>query len=100
VEELIPTLQQFLLVLLNYLAKPIDFLAAETTAALQPHGIEPKLRFTLVPLDMDVRRLGPIAGVEKEPERALAKHCRHRLMLYQLLALSNIFGAATPVNRL
>jgi hypothetical protein len=48
VEELIPTLQQLLSVLLAKPPDPVDFLPAEAAATLQAQGIEPELRLGVV----------------------------------------------------
>src|SRR6476646_9075853 len=54
-EELMPALQQLLAMLLDQLADAVDLFPAEAVAALQPDGVEPELRFGVVPLDVDVR---------------------------------------------
>src|SRR5262249_48845266 len=53
-EEFIPALQQLLTVLLDQPADLVDVFPAEAPAALEPYGIEPKLRLAVVPLDVDV----------------------------------------------
>src|SRR5262249_55601872 len=83
VEELIPTLQQLFLILLDQLADPIDLFTSETAAALEPDGVEPEFRFAVITFDVDVRRLAPIAGVEEEPKRTHSEYSRHGLMLHR-----------------
>ncbi len=46
-------------------------------AAFQTHGIEPKLRFTLIVLDMNMRWFVAVARVEEESVWAVAKDRRH-----------------------
>src|SRR4051794_4348937 len=68
-EELIPALQQLLPVFFDQCPDAVDVLPAEAAAALQPDGIEPELRLGVVTLDVDVRRLTPVASVKEKPER-------------------------------
>ena len=75
--------------LLDQLADSVDLFPAEAVAALQPDGVEPELRLAVVALNMDVRWLDPIAGVEEEPEWPHPKYSRHVLMLRQPAVGSN-----------
>src|SRR5213080_2132530 len=68
-EELIPTLQKLLPVLVHQLLDAIDVLAAEATAAFEADGVEPELGLAVVAFDVDVWRLAAVTGVEEEPER-------------------------------
>lgn len=81
--------------LLDQLTDTIDLFAAESVAALQPNGIEPELRFTVVPLNVDVRWLTAIPSVEEEPERAYSEYGRHADMLYGTGAKNNVFAQAS-----
>src|SRR5262249_37802265 len=88
-EDLMPALQQRRLVLLDQLPDAVNFLAAETVAALQPHRIEPELGLAVVALDVDVRRPAAVAGIEEEPERPAAEHRRHAPRLRRPAPRSN-----------
>lgn len=72
----------------------VEFCAAKATALVEADGFEPELGQVLVPLhglrprqesqaitrascSMDVRRLGPVIGVEEEPIGASPEHGRH-----------------------
>ena len=56
---------------------PVQFCAPEAAALVEAHGVEPELGQVVVALHVDVRRLGPITGEEKEPVRASPEHGRH-----------------------
>jgi hypothetical protein len=71
-------------VLLNQIPNPINLLPAETSAPLQTNGLKPELGFAFVSLDMDVRRLSSIAGVEEKAEWSHSQHGRHAAMLFRL----------------
>jgi hypothetical protein len=90
VEELIPTLQEMLSVLLDQLVDLIDFLSAETRTLFQSHGIEPELRLGVVAIDVNVWRLRTIARVEEKPKRSRPEYCRHVAMLPQPGAEDNV----------
>ena len=64
-------------------------------AALQADRVEPELRFAVVPLDVDVGRLAPVAGVEEEPERPAAEYRRPAPMLSRP-ACENNSGRGKP----
>ena len=55
----------------------VEFCAAKATALVEADGFEPELGQVLVPLHVDVRRLGPVIGVEEEPIGASPEHGRH-----------------------
>jgi hypothetical protein len=58
----------------------IEFLAGKASASLQTDRIEPELRLArlaIVAFDVDVSRLVPVARVEEEAIRTLAKDGRH-----------------------
>jgi hypothetical protein len=57
------------LILFYKLANPVELLTAEASTALQPNGVEPELRHTLITLDVYVSRLFAITGIEEEPIR-------------------------------
>ncbi|MFO0844753.1 MAG: hypothetical protein U0797_20545 [Gemmataceae bacterium] len=80
-EELIPTLQHLLSVFLDKFPYPVQILPAEAAAALQPDGVEPELRFAIVTLDMNVRGLATVAGVEEESKRPDPQRFWHAVML-------------------
>src|SRR3954454_1101964 len=81
VEVIMPAIQQVLLVLLDDLLDLVDLPAGEPSASLQPNGIKPILRLEVVALDMDVRWLIPIAGIEEEPVWSATKDGWHRLRI-------------------
>jgi hypothetical protein len=66
-EVVIPILQQLLRVRIHEAVDIAEFCSSKSTAAAQPYRVEPKLRDTIVPFHMDVRRLTTIARVEEEP---------------------------------
>ena len=49
---------------------PVQFRLAESIVVRHSHGREPELRDFAVPLDVNVRRLVPVAGEEEKPIRA------------------------------
>ena len=81
VEELIPTLQQLLPVLLDQRSDPADLASAETAATLEAHGVEPEVGLPVITFNVDVWRLSAITRVEKETERPDPKYSRHRPIL-------------------
>lgn len=56
---------------------PVEFRPPEAAAFVEADGIAPELRQILVALHVDVRRLGPVTGVEEEPVGASPEHGRH-----------------------
>jgi hypothetical protein len=74
---------------LDQFTDPVDLFPAEAVAALQPNGVGPELRFTVVSFDMDMRRLTPIASAEEEPERADSEDSWHADMLHRPGTKSN-----------
>jgi hypothetical protein len=80
VEVLIPAFQQVLLVLLDDRLDPVDFPAGESLASLQPDGIKPKLGLTIIALDVNVRWLIPIAGIQEE---AVGARCEGPLASFE-----------------
>ena len=56
---------------------PVELRTPEAAALVEADGVEPELGQVLVALHVDVRRLGPVAGVEEEPVRASPEHSRH-----------------------
>src|SRR5262249_37084458 len=95
-EELMPALQQPLPMRLHQTPDAIDFLPAEAVAAFEPDRVEPELGLTIVALDVHVRRLAAIAGVEEEPERPATEHRRHATMLRPPPPESNAVGRRSP----
>jgi hypothetical protein len=57
------------LILFYKLANPVELLTAEASTSLQPNGVEPELRHILITLDVYVRGLIAITGIEEEPVR-------------------------------
>lgn len=55
----------------------MEFFADKTIATIKAHRIEPVLGFAVVALDMDVRWLVTIAGIEEETIRSTSQHSRH-----------------------
>lgn len=53
----------------------------ETATGLKPNRVQPELRSAIIPLDMNVRRLAPIAGIEEEAIGPRPQDCRHRFTL-------------------
>ncbi len=49
----------------------------EPAASLQPHGLKPELGDILVTLHVDVPRLIPVAGIEKQPVGTNPENRRH-----------------------
>jgi len=57
---------------------PREFYARKPATALQPNWIEPELRDSIIPLDMDVWRFVTVSRVKEEAIRAGSQYCRHR----------------------
>src|SRR5436309_8266454 len=76
-KELIPTPQQFPLMLFDQVPDAVDLFATETVGSFEPHGIEPKVCFGVVALDMNMGRFGGVARVEEESIRPDSEHGRH-----------------------
>src|SRR5574338_836377 len=55
----------------------VELRTTEAAALMQADGIEPELGHVLVALHVEVRRLGPVAGVEEEPVGASPEHGLH-----------------------
>jgi hypothetical protein len=89
VEELIPTLQQLLSMIVDQFADSVNLFSVESATALKPDWVEPELRFTFVAFDMDMGRLGTIAGVEEEPKWTHSEYSRHVPMLHRLHVKTN-----------
>jgi len=56
---------------------PVELRTPEAAALVESDGVEPELGQVLVALHVDVRRLGPVTGVEEEPVGASPEHGRH-----------------------
>ena len=56
---------------------PVELRTPEASALVEADRIEPELGKVLVALHVDVRRLGPVTGVEEEPVGASPEHGRH-----------------------
>ena len=56
---------------------PVELRTPEAAALVEADGVEPELGQVLVALHVDVRRLGPVTGVEEEPVGASPEHGRH-----------------------
>ncbi|MEX2119440.1 MAG: hypothetical protein WD847_07585 [Pirellulales bacterium] len=64
-EELIPTLQQSLLVLFYKRLNAIDIFPSETMAALETNRTQPELGLGIVTLNMDMRRFISVCRVKE-----------------------------------
>jgi hypothetical protein len=53
----------------------------EAPAGLKTNRVQPELRGPVISLDMNVRRLIPIARVEEQAIRARPQDCRHEFTL-------------------
>jgi hypothetical protein len=62
----IPALQELGVMCLDELLDPVEFLAAEATTILHPHGDKPEFGNLLVTLDMHVGWLITVPRIEKE----------------------------------
>jgi hypothetical protein len=80
-EELMPTLQQLLLVLFDKSQKAVDLSPRKAVTAFQQDGVEPELGFALLALYMDVGRFISITRVEEQPVRPGPKNRGHVLQL-------------------
>jgi hypothetical protein len=58
-----PFSQQLFAVILNHSLNPIQFNATESSAPLQPRGIEPELGAAPVALDVNMRRFVAVARI-------------------------------------
>jgi hypothetical protein len=81
VEVFIPTLESARSVSLDDFLETVEFLARKPSASLEADGINPKLCFAVVMLDVDVRRFVPIARVEEEPIGAVSEDRRHGIII-------------------
>ena len=66
VEVLMPAIQQVLLVLLDDLLDLVNLATGKPLASLLPDRIKPTLCVTVVALDVDVRWLFPVTGIEED----------------------------------
>jgi len=66
----IPAPQQGFSVVLDQALNPTDLSRLEPATVLEPNRVEPELGGVLIALDVDVRRLGCVAGVEVEAIRS------------------------------
>jgi hypothetical protein len=66
--------------LANEAGDPAKLCPIESSAASEPHGVEPELGNALVPLDVDMRRFVTIARIEEEPVWPNPESSRHRLV--------------------
>jgi hypothetical protein len=62
----IPALQELGVMCLDELLDPVEFLSAEATTILHPHGAKPEFGNLLVTLNMHVGRLITVPRIEKE----------------------------------
>jgi len=62
----IPALQELCVMCLDEPLDPAEFLSAEATTILHPHGDKPEFGNLLVMLDMHVGWLIPVPRIEKE----------------------------------
>src|SRR5579864_3410465 len=66
VEELIPRLQEMLLMLDDYCLDSSDLIGTKPMTALQLHGFEPELGLQVVAFDMNMRRFTTVTGIKEE----------------------------------
>lgn len=69
------------LVFLYKLLYSTDFIAVEATTVYKPDRIEPELSFIVNPLNVDVRRLVTVAGIEEKPVSINSQCSRHYPLL-------------------
>jgi hypothetical protein len=81
-EEVISSLQQLLLVLLDQIADVVYFVPGEPAATLKLNWVEPEPCLTVVAINVNVWRFVAVAGIKKEPIWSHAKYGRHRPMLF------------------
>jgi hypothetical protein len=81
VEEGIPAPQQFLPMALYQLLDLSNLGRPEAPTGLKANRVQPELGHTIIPLDMNVGRLAPIAGIEEEAIGPRPQNCRHRFTL-------------------
>jgi hypothetical protein len=58
-----------------------DFVCRQAVTSREPHRIEPKLCFTVVPFHMHMWRLVSISSVKEQSVRAASENCGHLSML-------------------
>jgi len=61
----------------NQRSDSVDLFSLVAETSFEPDWIEPKFRFEIITLDVDVRRFAAVACVEEEPVRPNAKYGRH-----------------------
>lgn len=83
---LIPRLRQFDSVIAHQLFNTCNLGARKTTAALQPNGIEPELRDSIVSLHVNVLWFVAVTRVEEEPVRARPQNRRQVMTPYLCLS--------------
>ena len=104
-EVVIPSLKELLAMLLDLSLKAPKVRRAEPSRGGQGYHSEPELGDGTAPLDVDVRRLRPLVGVEKDPRGAEPEDGWHRRTIVPAplrapkrqerrpLRRSNVFGA-------
>src|SRR5438034_6864010 len=80
-KEAIPTPQQFLPIALHQLLDLPNLRRPEASARLKTDRAQPELRRPVIALDMNVRRLAPVAGIEEEAIGSRPQDCRHGFTL-------------------
>src|SRR2546428_12252137 len=80
-KEAIPTPQQFLPIALHQLLDLPNLRRPEVPARLKTDRAQPELRRPVIALDMNVRRLAPVAGIEESAIGPRPQDCRHGFTL-------------------
>jgi hypothetical protein len=86
IEILIPAPRQIFLIELDHPLNAAQFLSAKASIPLQSNRIQPELGLTIVALDMDVRRLGSIAGIEEKTVWTMSHDRGHARQVRRCLA--------------
>jgi len=63
----------------------------EAPTDLKTNRVQPELGRTVIPLDMNVGRLAPIAGIEEEAIGPCPQYCRHHFTLAEAGSRDEIF---------
>jgi len=78
-EVVIPAPQEFTVVFSHEGYDSINLGPAEATTLLQANGIEPDLRYLVIPFNVNMFGLRTIAGVKEEPVWSNPENARHSL---------------------
>ena len=77
----------------------VQLCAAEAAALVEADGVKPELGQVLVTFHVDVRRLGPVTGVEEKPVGASPEHGRHVERWHREWPGGNARSASADRNR-